>query len=781
MKLYLPVEEIYMFSPQIPRWKRVQQTTTSLQKQQNECIDDDEDITASLAAMNLTIGDQIQELSKRLNNINEELQQQVRDKHGALLQQATHAGRFDTALNSLADDVQQIRSSGYRLRQQVDSQFQLIENRTKVLARLHELSHLLRSSKTLLTLTNKLKGTKDVLKQAELHYELNELIEDPDMKKIEFVQAARNYVINSKQKIRNLTQMQLVTGLQERNEQQVCNALKIFMNFNTLEKSMDNLITTFISDLEQALKECFAGNDISVMGKNDPSTKPLSSSPKSSAAMRGPGKTPQLTTTQNFRAKFWKSLHWLIYDELYEYCTQVLLLNKALEQVQLGGMVISPNGEYLVQSKFWQATQELMRKYFTDCPAHITQTLQEGLSKLLSSVRGFEERVNREFLFDEQLFIPLEVGYVSKCGANMKACLAGVDLPNNETVDNFIRVAATELSNALVDTRLSNSVSAVFISCSKDFCTKLESQIKLGPDSVQVVDMPNTQQIQNTLLANILYYFKDSVRRMLRDLGQQLDKTQSSAKNDITKSLEHADLLITTILQQIMNSIISTINIIILSIHREPGLNTEKISTSGPSMYMKELQEFIQRVWTNHISAYEDNDIVTKCAHEVAKRCIDFFIHNLSIMRPISHAGRQRLKNDCAHMENALKPLCSNISELGNSARMLRAMSFLIIQNPTELVKQNIGTDSLVPSYIILLLLFGHGSAELQSPHTTVNWSNERLIEWLEGHSEREKLELISGALQRYRDSVRRKKSEQYDEVYPLMVEFFEKASKNDN
>lgn len=214
---------------------RVQQGDTSLK--QNDCpIIEDEDITASLAAMNLTIGDQIQELSKRLNNINDELQQQVRDKHGALLQQATHAGRFDVALNSLAEDVQQIRSSGYRLKHQVDSQFQLIENRTKVLARLHELSHLLRSSKTLLTLTTKLKVTKDILKQAELHYELNELIEDPDMKKIEFVQAARNYVINSRQKIRNLTQMQLVTGLQERNEQQICNALKVGIVYDLMEQ-----------------------------------------------------------------------------------------------------------------------------------------------------------------------------------------------------------------------------------------------------------------------------------------------------------------------------------------------------------------------------------------------------------------------------------------------------------------------------------------------------------------------------------------------------------------
>lgn len=179
------------------------------------------------------------------------------------------------------------------------------------------------------------------------------------------------------------------------------------------------------------------------------------------------------------------------------------------------------------------------------------------------------------------------------------------------------------------------------------------------------------------------------------------------------------------------------------------------------------------------METFDDKEIIGKCGQELAKRTIELYIHNLCILRPLSNAGRLRIKNDCIFMEQALKPLCPNLQELGNLSRLLRAMSVLITQTPVELTKQMIGKDSLVPSYVVLLLLFGHGSNELQSPHTTLNWSNERLIEWLDGHtSEREKLELISGALQRYRDNIRRKNSQQYDEVYPLMVEFFEKAFK---
>ncbi|XP_023164195.2 conserved oligomeric Golgi complex subunit 5 isoform X1 [Drosophila hydei] len=752
--------------------------STTIARNEKSSLDSDDDYTSAMS--HLTIGVQIQELSKRLQNTTEELHQQVRDKHGALLQQATHAGRFDAALNSLAEDVQRVRATGHRLKSQVDNQYQLVENQTQVLGRLHDVSHLLRSAGTLLTLTAKLKNTKDVLRQAELHFELGQLIEDKDLKDIEFIQEERAYVLSSRQKIRNLTQMQLVTGLQERNQTQVVNALKIFMNFNTLEKSLENLLATFIADMEQSLKECFAGTDISVLNKADAVRSPThggNSSTKAQAS-RGPGKAPQLTTTQNFRAKFWKSLHWLLYDELYESCTQIKLLKLSLEQINQFGYT-SESSDQCIPQRFWQRVQQLLRKSFDECTQHVNQTLQEGLSKLLTSARGLEQRLNNEFQFDNELFAPLEVGYVSKCAANLKACLAGVDLPGNETVDNFIRVASTELSAALIDSQLSNAIANVFIACGKELCTKLEAQIKLSADSKQVVDLPNLQQQQNTQLANVLYYYKDSVRRMLSDLQMQFERTPSAARSNIARSLDQADLLIGTILQQIMESIITAISIIILSMHREPGLNTDRLPTTGPSMYMKELQEFVTRSWSHHIELFDDKEMTGKCGQELAKRCIELFIHNLCILRPLSMAGRQRLKHDCQHMEQALKPLCPNFAELGKPSRLLRAMSLLIVQSAQELVKQSVGADSLVPSYVVLLLMFGHAGAELQSPHTTANWSNERLIEWLDGHTaEREKLELISGALQRYRDNARRKNIQQYDEIYPMMVDYFEKALK---
>lgn len=164
----------------------------------------------------------------------------------------------------------------------------------------------------------------------------------------------------------------------------------------------------------------------------------------------------------------------------------------------------------------------------------------------------------------------------------------------------------------------------------------------------------------------------------------------------------------------------------------------------------------------------------------MAKRCIELFVQNLVSVRPISSSGRNRLKTDCTHLETALKPICSDLPSLGNSFRLLRAISSLIQQTPEDLSAQIPDLDSPVRPYIILYILFSYAGVDLTSPHTAAGWGNEKLIQWLEGHtSEIDRLELISGALQKYRNIVRQKNITQYDPVYPQISSYLEKAIKS--
>lgn len=119
----------------------------------------------------------------------------------------------------------------------------------------------------------------------------------------------------------------------------------------------------------------------------------------------------------------------------------------------------------------------------------------------------------------------------------------------------------------------------------------------------------------------------------------------------------------------ILESMHSAVNIILLSIHREPGLNSDKPISTGPSLYMKELHDFLLRTWNLHISPFADKQSVENCGKELAGRCIELFVRNVAIVRPISLSGRNRLKTDCYHLEVAIKPMINDPSTLGKPYR----------------------------------------------------------------------------------------------------------------
>lgn len=105
-------------------------------------------------------------------------------------------------------------------------------------------------------------------------------------------------------------------------------------------------------------------------------------------------------------------------------------------------------------------------------------------------------------------------------------------------------------------------------------------------------------------------------------------------------------------------------------------------------------------------------------------------------------------------------------------------MSQLLLKTPEELAK-NTDPEGVVPSYIIALLLFGYAGNDFQSPHSAANWSNEKLIQWLDDHTtDHERFELITGAVQKYHNYVRQKNITQYDAVYLIIVKYLDEVYK---
>uniref|UniRef100_A0A182KE97 Conserved oligomeric Golgi complex subunit 5 n=1 Tax=Anopheles christyi TaxID=43041 RepID=A0A182KE97_9DIPT len=655
--------------------------------------------------LTVAISDQIAKLSDGIEQLSSALQKQVREQYGALLSQAKHAGTLNASIESISSHIETLRFGAERLRRQITVPYDVLETQTKVLGRLHEASHVLRQCARFLQVHKELDSTNDLAEQASIVNELEGLMEDVDLTKIDFLREEIGTVKKAKQRLLKVANRDLFEGILKNKPDQVGVCVRIFHNLKILPKCLNNVLETFSNYLKDAIKESFAGTDVAKLRKTG------ASSPVKERAearqLKAPGKAPTLTNSSNIRTKLWQALEWLFLDEMYGHCTQVLFLQKCLLELPLGD-------EYTLAKefdrKFWNNLEKQLVSSFKTAQSHVTQALQQGLPKLLSLARGLETKIDQHFTFGEKVFGSLEAGYLEKCANNFKVALADIDFPNQEVIDALVRVASTELNAAIVDPRLIGLVTGVLCVSNKDLWNKIERNVKLGSET-----------------------------------------------------------------QQVLASIHSAVNVILLSMHREPGLNSNNISTTGPSLYMKELQDFIVRSWSTHILPFNDRAVIEEAGHNLAIRCIELFVQNLSTIRPISYTGRQRLKADCHHLESALKPIVPDLSSLGKSFRLLRAIASLFTVTPQELVEQTTEEGGVVPPYIVLFMLFGHAGNDMVSPHVTAGWGNEKLLQWLESHSsERERLELITGALQKYRTVVRQKNITQYDSIYPIVTNYLE-------
>lgn len=250
--------------------------------------------------------------------------------------------------------------------------------------------------------------------------------------------------------------------------------------------------------------------------------------------------------------------------------------------------------------------------------------------------------------------------------------------------------------------------------------------------NVHFADLPNAFQHQNIALANTIFDYTSSMKALVRSLGNEF--TNSRSAQNILDSLQHGTKIAMKILKQLAESMKSASGIILLSMHREPGLNSDRAISVGPSLYMKELQDFLYRAWNHHVAPFKDKSLIESYGKELAETCVELFLYNIAIIRPISQSGRQRLQYDCQHLENALNPLVGDFSKLSRTYRMLRTLSGLVTLTPEQLSKSSLEVDGPISPFIVLLLLFGFAANDLASPHTAAGWSNEKIVEWLMTH-----------------------------------------------
>ncbi|XP_017779416.1 PREDICTED: conserved oligomeric Golgi complex subunit 5 [Nicrophorus vespilloides] len=709
----------------------------------------------------LSITEQVTKLGEGIELLTKELQKQVLEKHDDLLKQANHATKLENVLNTMNNHVENLFANAERLKTQIAGPYEALESHTKVLSRLHLASHILRQVSRIQQLSKRLSNTSDPVRKATILQELEQLASDSDLVDVDAATLALRNVRSEQQKVVKLANSLLTQGVINENSAQTSTALQIFSNLGTLKSAIENVVSIAAEECRESLKTTFDArvNVDSLANKK-----------------AGPGRA-NLTSSQGFRIRIWADLEKAFSEEIYQQCKQIKFLQISLTSMHYDMPDVALN--------FWNSLGDIITSEIKNGSASVQQMLEEDYPKLLKCYYDMMQKLNYDkFNYSRSILEKCENAYLTNSWTRLLEPTQSMFVqenaaPSHDQIDSLIRNITSEISVALVEETLVEKIAKNVTKCIKLYAVKTEQLLATGPDASQVIGgAPNGGQQLNVQLGNAMYYLQIQIQRMLINMKESLTQTSIGIIND---SLLVLDNLTVAILQPLIASINSTIETILVTIHLETDWNKLQSTnrTNIPcSPYMRELIQFISRVFPTYLARFDNKEILsTKCS-DIALRCIELLVRHASILRPISQGGRARLQSDFNHLEQSLKLLCPYLTDLGRPYRLFKSMATLVALTPQEIVASQ-EDGSSVPHSTVLLLLFSFASLDLASPHQNTGWSLPKLSAWLDEHtSEDERLDLIAGALQKYESTIRMKNLTNFDSVYPIMSEFLAQAVK---
>ncbi|CAF0744104.1 unnamed protein product, partial [Brachionus calyciflorus] len=275
------------------------------------------------------------------------------------------------------------------------------------------------------------------------------------------------------------------------------------------------------------------------------------------------------------------------------------------------------------------------------------------------------------------------------------------------------------------------------------------------------------------------------------DMMQQLEKIFSNEKLDahfydkLKNSLKSLIIFEENSLKPFVQSACDCVQAILITMHQEDLSQSQTCS-----LYIKELQQVIQRISRDYLQLYNCKDILNSYLNQISMRCIELFVRNASLLRPQSDSSRLRLKNDSEQIEFIIQNfLTPKLTDLGLSYKLLKAFRHLLeLKSPYEahnetsnIADENYYSDVLaesLPYHILLHYLFSYAPDDFKSPHQSLgDWTIAKYSEWLDKHpNEKERLLVIKTCLESYVNSVKQRKEKTFANIYPLMFKLLEKG-----
>ncbi|KAB7505591.1 Conserved oligomeric Golgi complex subunit 5 [Armadillidium nasatum] len=721
--------------------------------------------------------------------------------------------------------IQTLQAGVERLRARVVEPYNQISQQTLILGRLQSACELLRRIIRCLSLSQRLQeqmanGPKDITKAALSLRELDDISKSMDLSGITILEKDQRMIRQARSDIEKQATLMLDKGMEMQNQSQVGTALQVFYNLGMLHSSVEKVLDNLIKHLNKSVTSALDVNYLTQLTQNT----------KKGGA---PGKAvmPTIGQSAQFRANLWAGLEKLM-DDIYHICMKTSHLHKVLAKKKDSNTHVCFLEEIYKQStadlftRVWKNVTLILSEEFARAANEsnfIRQALEVDYPKLVrlygdlwkklevisSDIRAaqtfgsdlstsiqlnLEEAQDMERNNDSEAvefdpetalrnsLIPIEKAYISRSlsrlfdAVNLMFSTPGT-VPSKEEIDTLIKTITSELNISSIDKNLSETIGRNVVKTLQLFCQKCEQLVVADGEASQVIGPSTPGQILNVNIVNQLIYVYNQIERTANSTLAHLPR---SVLQSMLKTLPSVEALISSTTQPLFSSLRDSVEAIILTMHKEDfSSNDSRASDSDiqVSLYMKELQGFLNRAATDYIEPFHQCSVITKKVYNLCSFALELFVRHASLLRPIGDQGKMRLGTaDFAQMELAINPLVPRASDLGRPYRIIRAFRPLLFQTP-EHIASSPSIGDVIPYSTILHYLFGRAPPELRSPHQTAGWSQTRYSNWLDDHpSERERLSLVEGALESYVSTVKSKHLTEFDPLYPIMKDLLEKG-----
>ncbi|KAL0870325.1 hypothetical protein ABMA27_005342 [Loxostege sticticalis] len=713
---------------------------------------------------NISVTEQVTKLALGIEKLGKSLEKQVLAKHNDLLTQASHFSDLETTLESVQSQVQSLLRGAEKLKDRVHTPYYALENQTRMLERVQTTCNLLRHSSKILALWNKLEGVKDnPAKEAIILFELNELTGDYDFDGIELLQEVLREVQHRRKELLANSTEALQTSLLNGDKTKLLQCFKVFHNLQCTDEQIKNTVQSILNDLKKEIATALNVQMVSIEVK------------KSSSGRMAPGKA-NIMNAQDFKIKLWDNIEKLFKVEIYNSCTKVIMLQNVINELHAIGNFRN------IAKNFWSNLLVTFANELERSPLNVSQSIEIDFPKLLKCFNDLLSRLKcKDLEMNRSSLTKWENSFLSKSLGKLLEPVRSMwhlsQVPNMDQIDNAIRVIAEALSISLGDKQLSISLANSVAKSIKQMNMEAEQRLSMDSDVAQIIESPTSSQQKNADLCNSLYYFSSQIKRVLVNMNSMLPPESIQIVQNSLK-----DISSMPILQLFAESIKNSLYIILMTMHDESDLvkaDDPSGKTLSCSPYMKELQQFVSRCKDIYLSMFQEKPALNECCMNISVACVERFMLHVCNVRPLSKYGRVKLQIDCKHLETALSPLVSDMTELGDHYRQLKALNLILEKTPQEIAKSQSEGASL-PYSLVMMFLFSHAGPQLLAPHTCAGWNIQKLVQWLDTHkNERERLEFVAGALQRYQNHVRQNQITTYDEVYPVLVQLLEDGRKS--